>query len=201
MLEIQPIKAPMNTKKFVMGMALVTLGAGSVRGDIQLGGPGVAVGAVVATKVPFKINYQLPNSYRFVFRGIEARGDTLGAPGNSGTNGNGGQFHLRATVSTSVGTEKVGKLEFRDVQDYNTSVLQTLLIPQAVYKATTAPISIDLEWKGEGNAHKPNGFFNILGEHQLAPPVPVGKLEFAVGDLLLTAAGSNPPGTATITRE
>lgn len=169
--------------------------------DIQLGGPSVPVGAVVATKVPFKISYQLPNSYRFVFRGIEARGDTLGAPGSSGTNGNGGQFHLSATVSTSVGSEKVGKIEFRDVQDFNVSVLQTLLITQAVYKATTTPISVNLEWKGEGNAHKPNGFFNILGEHQVAPPVPVGKLEFAVGDMLLTAAGSQPPGTATITRD
>ncbi|WP_265592557.1 hypothetical protein [Verrucomicrobium sp. BvORR034] len=169
--------------------------------DIQLGGPGVPVDVVVATKVPFKISYQLPNSYRFVFRGIEARGDTLGAPGSSGTNGNGGQFHLSATVSTSVGSEKVGKIEFRDVQDFNLSVLKTMLITQAVYKATSSPISVSMEWAGQGNAHKPNGFFNILGEHQLAPPVPVGKLEFAVGDMLLTAAGTQPPGTATITRD
>lgn len=181
-------------------MAMMATG-GSALADIQLGGPGVETGSVVATKVPFKIDIQLPNSYRFVFRGIEARGDTLGAPGSSGTQGNGGQFHLSATVSTTVGSEKVGKIEFRDVQDFNLSVLQTLLITEAVFKATTTPIAVNLQWKGEGNAHKPNGFFNILGEHQIAPPVPVGKLEFAVGSLLLTAAGTQPPGTATITRE
>ncbi|WP_198141297.1 hypothetical protein [Verrucomicrobium spinosum] len=180
---------------------MIALTGGTGFADIQLGGPSVPVGLVVATKVPFKISYQLPNSYRFVFRGIEARGDTLGAPGNSGTNGNGGQFHLSATVSTSVGSEKVGKIEFRDVQDFNLSPLKTLLITEAVYKATTSPISVSMEWAGQGNAHKPNGFFNILGEHQVAPPVPVGKLEFAVGDLLLTAAGTQPPGTATITRD
>jgi hypothetical protein len=181
-------------------MAMLAAG-GSALADIQLGGPGVATGSVVATQVPFKIDIQLPNSYRFVFRGIEARGDTLGAPGSSGTQGNGGQFHLSATVSTTVGSEKVGKIEFRDVQDFNLSVLQTLLITEAVFKASTTPIAVNLQWKGEGNAHKPNGFFNILGEHQIAPPVPVGKLEFAVGNLLLTAAGTQPPGTATITRE
>lgn len=174
---------------------------GGLKADIQLGGPGVPVGTMVATKVPFKLDYQLPNSYRFVFRGIEARGDTLGAPGSSGTNGNGGQFHLSATVSTTVGSEKVGKIEFRDVQDFNLSPLKTLLITEAIYKATTSPIAVNLQWQGQGNAHKPNGFFNILGEHQLAPPVPVGKLEFAVGDLLLTAAGTQPPGKATITRD
>ncbi len=184
-----------------LALAMIALTGGTGFADIQLGGPSVPVGLVVATKVPFKISYQLPNSYRFVFRGIEARGDTLGAPGNSGTNGNGGQFHLSATVSTSVGSEKVGKIEFRDVQDFNLSPLKTLLITEAVYKATTSPISVSMEWAGQGNAHKPNGFFNILGEHQVAPPVPVGKLEFAVGDLLLTAAGTQPPGTATITRD
>ncbi len=190
------------TKKYPwLALAAIALTSGTAMADIQLGGPGVPVDVVVATKVPFKISYQLPNSYRFVFRGIEARGDTLGAPGSSGTNGNGGQFHLSATVSTSVGSEKVGKIEFRDVQDFNLSVLKTMLITQAVYKATSSPISVSMEWAGQGNAHKPNGFFNILGEHQLAPPVPVGKLEFAVGDMLLTAAGTQPPGTATITRD
>lgn len=190
------------TKKYPwLALAAVALFSGPAMADIQLGGPGVPVGVVVATKVPFKVSYDLPNSYRFVFRGIEARGDTLGAPGNSGTNGNGGQFHLSATVSTSLGGEKVGKIEFRDVQDFNLSPLKTLLITQAVYKATTSPISVSMEWAGQGNAHKPNGFFNILGEHQVAPPVPVGKLEFAVGDMLLTAAGTQPPGTATITRD
>lgn len=173
----------------------------SLLADIRLGAPGVPAGARVATKVPFKISYSLPPTYKFVFRGIEARGDTLGAPGNSGTNGNGGQFHLKATVSTSIGSERAGQLYFRNVQEYNRSESQTLLICQEVFKATNHPICVTVEWQGGGNAHKPNGFFNILGEHQLAPPIPVGSLDFAVGDLLLEAAGTQPPGTATIERD
>ncbi|GEP42331.1 hypothetical protein BGE01nite_16220 [Brevifollis gellanilyticus] len=169
--------------------------------DILLGAPGVAAGTKIATKVPFMINHALPGSYKFIFSGIEARGDTLGAPGASGTNGNGGQFHLQATVSGGSGGERLGKIEFRDVQDYNTAPLKTIpLAPVAVFRATTTPITINLQWKGNGNAHKPNGIFNILGEYQKDPPIPTGSLKFGVGRWILED-NPNPAGVATIVRE
>ena len=97
---------------------------------------------------------------------------------------------------------KVGKLEFRNVQDYNTAPLESLLIsPAAIFKATTTPITIGIEWAGQGNAHKPNGKFEVLGEYQKHPPVPIGSLYFEVGEYMLVAAGSKPDGVATIERE
>jgi hypothetical protein len=171
--------------------------------DFNLGGPGVPAGTVKAAKAPFKIDYNLGGVYKFVFRGIEAKGATLGAPGSSGTTGNGGQFHLSATVWTDVGHEKFGKIEFWDVQDFNTSPHKTLLMDeQVVFKAPgNTPIQVTITWAGQGNAHKPDGFFNVLGENQKHPPVPVGWLTFDVGDYNLTAAGSKPPGSATIIRD
>ena len=184
---------------------LVLLGFQRVHADIVLGAPGVQIGSQVATKVPFKQSLTLTNSYKFVFVGIEAQGNTAGAPGSSGTNGNGGQFHLSATVSDNspAPKEKVGKIEFRDVADFNKCPLQTMLNnPTAVFRATTTPISVVLEWAGQGNAKKPDGIFNILGEYQKSPPVPTGSLNFAVGDwMLVTNGNQNPQGIVTINRE
>lgn len=178
----------------------------SARADVALGAPGVQVGTQVATKVPFKNTLTLPNSYKFVFSGIEAQGNTAGAPGCSGTNGNGGQFHVSATVSDNQSCTpnlKEGKIEFRDIGEFNTSPLKTLLItPAAIFRASTTPISIKLEWAGQGNAHKPNGTFNILGEHQKDPPVPTGNLNFAVGEwMLVTTGDQQPESIVTIVRE
>ncbi len=185
-------------------LALLAAVAGSVQADIILGAPGVPVGARIAAQVPFKLQYQLPRSYKFVFLGIQAKGDTLGAPGNSCNQGNGGQFNLKATVWDNNGTpkERIGNLYFRDVQEFNSAPLQTLLsTPGAVFKAENYPITITTEWQGNGNAHKPNGWFNILGEYQKNPPPPVGSLSFDVGDYLLVNAGLQPRGTATISRD
>jgi hypothetical protein len=173
--------------------------------DITLGGPGVPSGQLKAPQSPFKVTYEFPGGlYKFVFRGIEAKGATLGAPGSSGTQGNGGQFHLSATVRTDVGQEKFGKIEFWDVQDFNVAPLKTLIMEggDVVFKAPGMyPINVSIEWAGQGNAHKPDGFFNVLGEQQKAPPVPVGWLTFDVGEYNLNAAGGRPPGKATIIRD
>ncbi|MEN3943769.1 hypothetical protein WJU23_20885 [Prosthecobacter sp. SYSU 5D2] len=170
--------------------------------DIMLGAPGITAGTRIATKVPFKIDHTITNTYKFVFSGIEAKGDTLGAPGSSGTNGNGGQFNLKASVTVGNGSgERAGNLYFRNIQEYNSSPLQTLLItPPAVWKATTTPLNVDITWQGGGNAHKPNGIFNILGEHQKDPPIPTGSLTFITGNWILEDS-PNPEGTATVTRE
>ncbi len=185
-------------------ICLVTaiLVSSDAKADILLSAPGVPAGTRIAAKVPFTIGYTLPESYKFIFSGIQAKGDTLGAPGCSGTNGNGGQFRLQATVSGgSSSSARAGKIKFRDIQDYNSSPLQTLLIsPVAVFKATSTPITIKLEWKGIGNAHKPNGIFNILGEYQKAPPIPTGSLTFASSAWVLEAS-PNAEGTVTIVRE
>ena len=190
----------MNIKILTVGLALCGTAQLS-KADILLGAPGVTAGTRIATRVPFKIDYQLTNSYKFIFSGIEAKGDTLGAPGSSGTQGNGGQFHLKASVSGGGSSERAGQLEFRDIQDYNTAPLKRLMIsPTAVFKATSTPITIELLWKGEGNAHKPNGIFNIVGEYQKDPPVPSGSLYFPAGSYVLEGS-PNPEGTVTIVRE
>jgi len=189
-------------KAFVFGLVLSAAVAWQpARGDIVLGAPGVPVGSQVVTQLPFKTSLTLPSLYKFVFAGIEAQGNTAGAPGNSGTDGNGGQFHLAATVSGDSGSLKEGYLDFRDVQDYNTSLLQSLTIsPGMVFKATTAPIAIGLLWTGEGNAKKPDGIFNILGEYQQNPIPPTGSLVFPFGQWVLDAS-PQPVGSATIIRE
>lgn len=248
----------MKTSTMLACLALLATQA-RLSADIQLGAPGCPVGTKTATKVPFKEDYTICNAYRFVFAGIEAKGDTLGDRGKSVIKGNGGQFHLKATVSaetsktcnnnsnsgcnnnsnsgcnnsnsktswnynyygctgsssgcnsnsscssgsgSNCGTERCGQIEFRNVQEYNSAPLQTLLVtPAAVYRAGSTPIDVNIVWQGEGNANKPNGFFNIIGEYQKDPPIPVGKLTFAAGDLLLSAAGTQTDGVATITRE
>src|SRR3954469_4430426 len=106
--------------------ALAVSAAPVCQADITLGAPGVAVGSQKATAVPFKNTVVLASGYKFVFAGIQAKGNTAGAPGSSGTNGNGGQFHVSATVTTS-GKSKVGGLDFRDITDFNSSPLKTAL--------------------------------------------------------------------------
>jgi hypothetical protein len=194
----------MRTKTLALAVTLLAVAAvPAARADITLGAPGVPAGSQKATKVPFKNDVTLTDSYKFVFCGIEAKGNTAGAPGSSGTQGNGGQFHVSATVTS--GTKvKSDKIEFRDVQDYNTSPLKTVLLTEDVtFRATTTPISINLEWAGEGNAHKPDGIFNILGDYQKAPPIPTGSLNFAVGEWMLQTSGGSqtPEAIVTIVRE
>lgn len=185
-------------------LCITVMAASTVEADILLGAPTQAVplGTRIATAVPFKVNYSLTDSYKFVFTGIQAKGDTLGAPGASGTSGNGGQFHLKGTVSTSSNSSaRAGLIEFRNVQDFNSSPLKTLLIsPAVVFKATNTPITINLEWSGQGNAHKPNGTFNILGEYQKNPPAPTGSLNFASGQWAIQGIAT-PNATVSITRE
>ena len=59
---------------------------------------------------------------------------------------------------------------------------------------------MNIEWKGNGNAKKPDGYFAVLGEYQKEPTPPVGHLTFDVGDYLLTDAGAQPMGVAVVKR-
>jgi hypothetical protein len=181
---------------------LLTASVTTAYADILLGAPGISIGSRIATKVPFQIDYTLSNSYRFIFYGIQAKGDTLGAQGYSGITGNGGQFHLKASVSSSAKEfEKAGLLEFRNIQDFNLSPIQTLLIyPAAVFQSSDHPIEIVLKWSGEGNAHKPNGVFNILGEYQKDPPIPTGSIIFNLGNLAIEGE-SNPEASIKVIRD
>jgi hypothetical protein len=185
--------------------AMAVCAAPISRADIALGAPGVPAGSQVATGVPFTKSLTVTSSYKFVFTGIEAKGNTAGAPGNSGSNGNGGQFHVTATVSDNAETPKTKSesLSFVIVAELNSSPLQTVLVtPTVVYRAITTPINITLQWEGQGNAHKPDAIFNILGEYQKAPPVPTGSLNFAVGEWMLQTEGpQQPEGIVTIARE
>lgn len=191
---------PKNNRFFLSALLLVlTAAAGPAFADILLGGPGVPAGTVISTKVPFKFDFDLTNSYKFVMTGIEAKGDTAGNHGSDNK-----QFHLQATVAdnNSSPKEKTGHLYFRDVADFNSSPLKTLLIsPSVVFKAQSHPITIFIEWSGQGSAKKATGIFNILGEYQKDPPKPVGTLRFLTGDFLLLEPGVKPEGIATITRE
>lgn len=196
----------MRTQHMALIMTAMTVCAAPVsRADIALGAPGVPPASQVATAVPFSNTLTMNSSYKFVFTGIEAKGNTAGAPGNSGTNGNGGQFHVTATVSDNAGTPKTKSeaISFVNVAELNSSPLKTVLVtPTVVYRATTTPIAITFLWKGEGNAHKPDAIFNILGEYQKAPPVPTGSLNFAVGEWMLQTEGpQQPEGVVTIARE
>jgi hypothetical protein len=200
------LAAIMRTTIALLAAGLAVSAAPVCQADIVLGAPGVPAASQMASQVPFSKTVVLSNSYKFVFSGIEAKGNTLGAPGNSGTNGNGGQFHVSATVSDNSNQPKtkVGNLTFVNVQEFNSApVLKQMISPAAVYRATNSPITITLLWKGEGNAHKPDGTFNILGEHQPAPPVPTGSLNFAVGDWMLQTEGGTqtPEGIVKIVRE
>lgn len=56
--------------------------------DCGLSAPGVAAGSQKATTVPFTKEFNLPPCYKFVYSGIEAKGNTNGG-GGSGGNGNG----------------------------------------------------------------------------------------------------------------
>src|SRR5688572_7300825 len=131
----------MRTQHIALIVTALAMGTAPVlRADVALGAPGVPAGSQVATKVPFSNTLTMTSSYKFVFTGIEAKGNTAGAPGSSGTNGNGGQFHVTATVSDNAGTPKTKSesLSFVNVAELNSSPLQTVLVtPTVVYRATT----------------------------------------------------------------
>ena len=194
---------------FVFGLAQ------PARGDVALNAPGVPVGTVSANMVPFRNTLTLPNCYRFIFSGTEARGTTTGAPGSSGTKGNGGLVLFKAFVSASQSSSQscsqssspttgAVQLTFTDIQTYNVSPLKTLALnPSAAFVSESTPINVDLVWQGEGNGKKPTGFFNILGEYQKAPPIPTGSLTFPDGkyELRRSKSNPNPAGTALIIRQ
>ncbi|GEM_PF-1472741 len=217
----------MKTHLYIL-IVSVFLALNPARADIALGAPGVGNGgtpAPVVTRVPFRVELFL-DVYKFVYSGFEVKGNTAGAPGSYGTRGNGGQVHYKATVSADksavTGTHgtpgvyrkniKYDSQEFgarkitcRDIEDFNTAALQTVLITPVVFRADPAAteyIQIKLVWQGGGNGHKPDGIFNILGEYQYQPPAPTGSLNFAVGEWMLsTTTTVQPTGVATIIRE
>ncbi|MEI6714197.1 MAG: hypothetical protein WCO60_10620 [Verrucomicrobiota bacterium] len=200
---------------FILGLCRSALA------DVALNAPGVPIGSQSATAVPFRNTLTLPNCYKFIFSGTEARGTTTGAPGSSGTQGNGGLVLFKAFVSSSncgSGSSNCGhsgsscgsgqanaiQLTFTNIQTYNSSPLKTLtLTPSASFVGETGPINVDLVWQGEGNGKKPTGFFNILGEYQKAPPIPTGSLTFPDGmwELKKSTSNPNPKGTALIVRQ
>lgn len=186
----------------IIFLFLAAFGQATTQADIRLGAPGLEA-PLTATDVSFKVNHTLSQIFKFVFRGIEAKSDTLGAPGSSGSNGNGGQYHISATVSMSNSTKvKTGHIYFRDEQDFNSAPWQVLLIPdEIIFQATSQPINVYLQWDGQGNAKKPNGIFNILGEYRKHPPIPVGSLNFGTGNWILAESGAVPEGVATVIRE
>lgn len=181
-------------------LLLPALAATCSMADIILGGPGVPAGTVLSTKIPFKFEYVLPDSYKFVMTGLEAKGDTIGNTGKSDNK----QFHLQAVISDTNPSKKVrtDHLYFRDIADFNSSPLKTLLVSPAVtFKASNYPITITIQWSGEGSAQKATGIFNILGEYQKDPPKPVGSLHFDAGDYILADPSVKPSGKATISRD
>lgn len=133
---------------FVFGLAQ------PAHGDVALNAPGVPVGTESANMVPFRNTLTLPNCYRFIFSGTEARGTTTGAPGSSGTQGNGGLVLFKAFVSateSSTPTTGAVQLTFTDIQTYNVSPLKTLtLTPSAAFVSASTPINVQLVWQGRG---------------------------------------------------
>ena len=165
------------------------------------------MGRQSACGVPFRNTDTVSGCYKFIFLGTEAKGSTSGAPGSSSSNGNGGVINYKAFVSSknsSTPPAQAVQLTFRDIETFNSSPLQTLLLsPSVEFAATTTAIDVDLVWQGAGNGKQPSGFFNILGEYQKAPPIPTGTLYFPNGawELKTAASNPNPKGTATIVRK
>lgn len=183
-------------------LAIITLFlcVAAAHSDIILGAPSVPAGSRVAAQIPFLIDYSIDDCYKFVFMGIQAKGNTIGTPKQS----NSGQINLKASAWNTSSNLRIheGNLYFRDIENFNSAPLKTLLtVPNVVFRATDAPMTVFLRWQGNGNAHKPNGWFNILGEYQKNPPPPIGTLQFATGDYLLINAGEQLKGKATIVRE
>lgn len=186
---------------------LALLALQTVRADVSLNAPGIAVGRQSATWVPFRNTDTLSSCYKFIFLGTEAKGSTSGSLSSSPPSGNGGLINYKAFVSaqkSSTPPAQAVQLTFRDVESFSSSPLQTLLlIPSVEFKATTTAIDVDLVWQGDGNGKQPSGFFNILGEYQKDPPAPTGTLYFPNGVWELKSASSDPipKGTATIVRK
>ena len=186
----------------ISGLTLQTAHA-----DVALNAPGIAVGRQSATGVPFRNTDTVSGCYKFIFLGTEAKGSTSGAPGSSCSNGNGGVINYKAFVSSknsSTPPAQAVQLTFRDIETFNSSPLQTLLLsPSVEFAATTTAIDVDLVWQGAGSGKQPSGFFNILGEYQKAPPIPTGTLYFPNGawELKSSSSNPNPKGTATIVRK
>ncbi len=194
----------------ILSCSVWLLGALSLlpaQADVALNAPGVPVGSQYATGVPFRNTFTLQQAYKFIFLGTETRGTTTGAPGSAQTSGNGGKVVYKAFVDAKgSGTSRTGaiQLTFSDIETFNSSPLQTLLLSPAVsFVATATPIDVDLTWAAEGNGKRPTGFFNILGEYQKAPPIPTGTLNFPNGswELKTSTSNSNPTGTVTIVRQ
>ena len=145
-------------------------------GGFLLAAPGVATGSLVEVRAPFTTSKNLGRYYKYIFRGIETKGATTGAPGNS-ANANGGILHIWAGVNG----EDSAKITFRDELEYNNSPVITNIITPITYKEQ----NITVNWKGNGNAHAPNGYVTILGEGITDPKTPKGSLnikQFAVAN-------------------
>lgn len=203
--EVQNFKVMTIRSLSVCYFALLALQ--TVRADVSLNAPGIAVGRQSASGVPFRNTDTLSDCYKFIFLGTEAKGSTSGSPGASSSKGNGGVINYKAFVSakkSSTSPAQAVQLTFRNIETFNLSPLQTLLLnPSVEFKANTTAIDVDLVWQGEGNGKQPSGFFNILGEYQKDPPVPTGSLYFPNGAWELKSASSdpNPKGTATVVRK
>ncbi len=141
--------------------------SGGASGGFLLAAPGVVTGSMVETRAPFHTSKNLGRYYKYIFRGVETKGATTGSPGNS-SNANGGILHIWAGVN---GNDSA-KITFRDELDYNSSPVQSYTIAPITYKEQ----NISVNWKGNGNAHAPNGYVTILGEGIVDPKTPKGTL-------------------------
>jgi hypothetical protein len=189
-------------------VVLASLAHESARADVVLGAPGVPVHTQVVAAVPFRNEVSLPGTYKFVFAGIEAKGNNTGGSGSGTTKNGGGPVLVKATVSDNkpgTPTTHIVQISFNSVQEFNTSQLKTIMnSPAIVFRADTDPIQMKVVWQGTGNANKPDGIFNIIGEYQKNPPIPTGSLSFDTGAYQLRTPENPSPqinGNAKIVRE
>lgn len=142
--------------------------AASSSGGFLLAAPGVVTGSMVETRAPFSTSKNLGRYYKYTFRGVETKGATTGSPGNS-ANANGGLLHIWAGVN---GNDSA-KITFRDELEYNSSPVITQLVNTPIVYSQQ---NISVNWKGNGNAHAPNGYVTIVGEGTIDPKTPKGTL-------------------------
>jgi hypothetical protein len=170
--------------------------------DIKLNAPGQSgqtVNYLTVNEVPFESHNNAENkvllpAYKFVLRGIEAQISTADG-GKSPLNMEAmvqyeGRPDTKERVDMTLKAKNGGS---------NTLTGQYILTTPMEFKGLTGPVNIIVSWVGAGNAKKPAGYFNILGEYQPTPPKPTGSLSLpALVAVLDSNATAKVTGTANV---
>src|SRR5690242_12027932 len=89
----------MRTKLSALVMAWAVWATPQVQGDCVLNGPGISAGSQKATACPFQKEVSCQPCYKFVFNGMECKGNTSGGSGS----GNGSSYNPNGNAGSGNG--------------------------------------------------------------------------------------------------